>query len=96
MHLPYFEHFGIDADLGRTVLSRALSRGGDHADLYFEHRVSAVMVLDDGRIQEIDRAINLGCGVRVLAGDRREDILMRVREAIGRRASPQSDIRCSA
>ena len=69
MHLPYFEHFGIDADLGRKVLSRALSRGGDHADLYFEHRVSAVMVLDDGRIQEIDRAINLGCGVRVLAGE---------------------------
>lgn len=69
MHLPYFEYFGIDADLGRKVLSRALSRGGDHADLYFEHRVSAVMVLDDGRIQEIDRAINLGCGVRVLAGD---------------------------
>ncbi len=31
--------------------------------------------------------------VRVLAGDRREDILMRVHEAIGRRASLQSDIR---
>ena len=69
MHLPYFEHFGIDADLGRKVLSRALSRGGDHADLYFEHRVSAVMVLVVGRIQEIVRAMNLGCGVRVLAGE---------------------------
>ena len=67
--LPFFDHFGIDAALASRVLSRALRTGGDHADLFFEHRVTGAMVLEDERIKDVERSIHLGCGVRVLAGD---------------------------
>ncbi len=64
-----FEFFGIDADIAARVLARALAGGGDHADLFFEHRVSGSMMLDDQRIEDASRAIHLGLGVRVLEGE---------------------------
>lgn len=67
--LPLFEWFGIDEQLARRVLEQALNRGGDFADLYFEHRVTSSLVLDDGRLERADRSEILGVGIRVLKGD---------------------------
>ena len=64
-----FEQFGIDSAIATRVLSRALSRGGDYADLFFEHRIGGSMVLDDQKVEEASRAIIIGLGVRVLEGD---------------------------
>ena len=64
-----FEEFGIDAAIATRVLTRALGRGGDYADLFFEHRVGGSMVLDDQKVEEASRAIIIGLGVRVLEGD---------------------------
>ena len=33
--------YAVDAEVARRLLSLALERGGDYADLYFEYRVSA-------------------------------------------------------
>jgi len=42
----YFEsEFGITDSLCRKVLTEALSKGGDFADLYFEHTISNYIVL---------------------------------------------------
>lgn len=64
-----FEQFGIDSAIATRVLSRALQRGGDYADLFFEHRVGGSIVLDDQKVEEASRAIIIGLGVRVLEGD---------------------------
>jgi TldD protein len=63
------DRFGIDLATAARVLDRALARGGAFADIFFEHRESASMVLDDERIEEAERSIHLGAGVRVVDGD---------------------------
>lgn len=67
--LPFFDYFGIDAASASRVLSTALARGGDYADLFFEHRETSALGMDDGRVRDADRGISLGLGVRVLRGD---------------------------
>lgn len=64
-----FEFFGIDSERANRVLARSLARGGEYADLYFEHDVSGALVLDDERVETASRAIDLGLGVRVVSGD---------------------------
>ncbi|HKA91448.1 MAG TPA: metallopeptidase TldD-related protein [Haliangiales bacterium] len=60
---------GIDSQIAERLLSLALSRGGEYADLYFEHRVTADIVLEEEKIKSLGRGISLGVGVRVLRGD---------------------------
>lgn len=64
-----FARFGIDASLAARVLTTALTRGGDYADLFFEWRRTGSLLLDDSVIRSADRALHLGVGVRVLDGD---------------------------
>lgn len=67
--LPFHEHFALDGATAERVLRRALARGGDYADLYFEYRIDGAMTLEDGRVKDVERAILLGLGVRVLEGE---------------------------
>ncbi len=59
----------IDAALAHRLLAIALDRGGDYADLFFEYRVGADVVLEDEKIKSLGRGIAMGLGVRVLLGD---------------------------
>ena len=59
----------IDAALIRRLLSEALSRGGDYADLYFEYRAGADFSYEEERVKSVGRGITLGLGVRVNKGD---------------------------
>jgi TldD protein len=67
--LPFHAFFAIDAPAASRVLQAALGTGGEYADLFFEHRTSSSLGLDDGRVREADRSVSLGLGVRVLLGD---------------------------
>ena len=51
--ISYFSQFGVDDALIRQALGAALARGGDYADLFFQHRVSNSFGLEDG---EVNRA----------------------------------------
>ncbi len=53
-----------------TLLARALSRGGDFADLYFEHQRSSSLLLEEGIIRTASLGVSCGLGVRVVSGDR--------------------------
>ena len=65
----FARHFGIaDEDL-RKVLGAALSRGGDFADLYFQHRASLSVSFEDDTVNSAQRGVDLGVGVRVVIGD---------------------------
>ncbi len=53
----------------RRLLSLALSKGGDYADLYFEHCQTASYVFEDERVKTVGRGVSLGLGVRVQRGE---------------------------
>jgi len=59
----------IDAALAGRLLSAALASGGDYADLFFEYRISADYVLEEGAIKTVGRGVSMGLGVRVIRGD---------------------------
>ena len=62
-------HFGVtEADL-KKVMAVALEKGGNYADLYFEHTFNNSVSLMDGKVNNCGSNIDFGMGVRVLAGD---------------------------
>jgi TldD protein len=66
----FFERYGMtQADVER-YLSAALSAGGDFADLYFEYQTSTSVSLDESMVKSATQGISVGCGVRVLSGER--------------------------
>ena len=70
MKTGYFEkEFGIDHSLCHRLLETALSRGGDFADLYFEHTISNALGLEDGTVNRASGSNRLGVGIRTVKGD---------------------------
>ena len=66
----FFERYGLaNADVER-YLAAALSAGGDFADLYFEYDTSTSVSLDESMVKSASQGITVGCGVRVLSGER--------------------------
>ena len=45
----------------------ALEKGGDYADLFFEHSYSSNIGLQDGAVNRASSNIDFGMGVRVLS-----------------------------
>lgn len=62
-------HFGITEEDIRKVLAAALEKGGEYADLFFEHTYSNYIGLQDGAVNRSSSNIDFGMGVRVLSGD---------------------------
>lgn len=67
--IGHFAAFGVDEAVIRRVLDAAMSRGGDYADLFFQHEVTNYVGLQDGEVNQAYSSVSLGCGVRVLKGD---------------------------
>ena len=67
--LSAMNHFGVSEENMRKVLAAALEKGGDYADLFFEHTFTNVIGLKDGAVNSCNSYIDFGMGVRVLAGD---------------------------
>jgi TldD protein len=66
----YFESgFGITDNLCHRLLEQALSKGGDYADLYFEHKIVNALVLEDGQVNQAYGSVDLGVGIRTVKGD---------------------------
>ena len=67
--IGYFDRFGVTEAMIADALGAALSKGGDHADVFFQHRVSNDLVLEDGAVNRAGMSVSLGVGVRVVKGD---------------------------
>jgi TldD protein len=65
----YMTHFGVDSGVIRKVMDAALSRGGDHCDLFFEHTISNSIGLEDKAVNRAATSVDFGVGIRVLKGD---------------------------
>jgi TldD protein len=66
----FFEKLGLTERLLERCLGEALSAGGEFADLYFEAVTSMSLGMDEGIIKTASQGISVGCGVRVLSGER--------------------------
>ena len=62
-------HFGLSESDMKKVLNAALEKGGDYADLFFEHSYRNNIGLQDGAVNRASSNIDFGMGVRVLSGD---------------------------
>ena len=70
-HKLYFiEKLGLSERLMERCLGEALSAGGDYADLYFESVTSTSLGIDEGLVKTASQGISVGCGVRVVSGER--------------------------
>jgi TldD protein len=65
----YLNYFQVTAENLQKVISAALSRGGHYADLFFEHKITNNLGLEDGKVNQAFSNIDYGVGIRVLKGD---------------------------
>lgn len=65
----YLDHFEVTPQMLQKVIAAALAKGGDYADLYFEHKISNYLGLEDGKVNRASSNVDYGVGVRVLKGD---------------------------
>lgn len=63
-------HFGIGTDDLQKIIREALSKGGDYADLFFEHTLYNTISLRDGEVNRASSTIDFGVGIRVVSGDK--------------------------
>jgi TldD protein len=64
------QRYGISQRDLESYLAEALSKGGDYADLYFEHLATSSISLDESMVKSAAQGVSLGVGVRVIAGER--------------------------
>jgi TldD protein len=62
-------HFNVSENDLTRVLATALEKGGEYADLFFEHSYSNSIGLQDAAVNRASSNIDYGMGVRVLSGN---------------------------
>jgi TldD protein len=66
----FFEAYGVTTRDLEAYLGAALERGGDYADIYFEHKINYSITLEEQIVKSATKAVNVGVGVRVLSGEK--------------------------
>jgi TldD protein len=92
----YLAYFGVDPGVIRRVMNVALGRGGDYCDLYFEHKVSSSLGVEDKAVNRAFSNVDFGVGIRVLKGDQTgysfsEEITPKAMEQAARTAAAIAD-----
>ncbi len=65
----YLDHFEVSPEQLQKVISAAMGKGADYADLFFEHTVSNTAALQDKKVNRAFSNVMFGVGIRVLKGD---------------------------
>lgn len=65
----YLDHFEVSSEMLQKVIATAMSKGGDYADLFFEHKISNNISLEDRKVNRAFSNVDYGVGIRVLKGD---------------------------
>jgi len=65
----YLDHFEVTHPVLQKVIAEAMSKGGDYADIFFEHKKTNSLSLEDGKVNRALSNIGYGVGIRVLKGD---------------------------
>ncbi|KPL04353.1 MAG: hypothetical protein AMJ90_01200 [candidate division Zixibacteria bacterium SM23_73_2] len=54
----------------KKILEEALSRGGDFAEIYLEHRIKTEIFLEEDKLKNVSYGVLFGAGVRVNSGEK--------------------------
>ena len=65
----FHDRFAIDSVIASELVGTAMSRGGEHAELYFEHRENSNITYEQEAVKTASRSISQGVGIRVIQGD---------------------------
>jgi TldD protein len=60
----------LSEELYEKILKKALSNGGDYADVYVEHDDPVTIQLEDDKIEKLTAGVDAGVGIRVIHGDK--------------------------
>jgi TldD protein len=60
----------IPDELLKKIIKKALSNGGDYADVFIEHQRPLSIMLEDDKIEKLSSGIDAGVGIRVIFGDK--------------------------
>jgi TldD protein len=63
------DRYNIDPAIASDLLAVAMSRGGEHAELFFEHREGSNITFEQQAVKTASRSTSQGVGVRVIQGD---------------------------
>lgn len=66
---PFMEWFGVDPPIVARVMAELTANGADAADLYFQHRRTNWLGMEDGIVSRAQSEILQGVGLRVVVGD---------------------------
>ncbi|MDO4736240.1 MAG: TldD/PmbA family protein, partial [Bacteroidia bacterium] len=70
MYKEYLDFFGVTQENLQEVISIALSKGGDYADIFFEYSVINELMLRDSQVNTAGTHIDYGVGIRVVSSDK--------------------------
>jgi len=65
----YLDHFEVTPGMLQEVINAAMAKGGDYADLFFEHSLNNYTSLEDNKVNSASTNVSYGVGIRVLKGD---------------------------
>jgi TldD protein len=65
----YYDHFGVSETLLHEVMSEGLTAGGNYCDIFFQHKISNYIGLEDKAVNRAYSEVDFGVGIRVLKGD---------------------------
>jgi TldD protein len=65
----YMNHFSVSREMIRKIMSIALESGGDYCDLFFQHKSSSYVALEDDIVNRAYTNVDFGVGIRVVRGD---------------------------
>ncbi|GBE05505.1 protease TldD [bacterium BMS3Abin10] len=91
----------IPDELAERILKKAVSRGGDYADIFVEHKDQVSLQLEDDKIEKVISGIDAGIGVRVIFRDRTayaysnefsESALLHLADTVSRAAEEKTDV----
>jgi len=88
----YYSHFGVDESIIRQVMASALEKGGDYCDIFFQHRISNWIGLEDQVVNRAYSNVDFGVGIRVIEGEQTgysfsEDISLKAMKLAAKTAS---------
>ena len=63
------DRYGLDTAIASDLLARAMGRGGEHAELFFEHREGSNITFEQQVVKNASRSTSQGVGIRVIQGD---------------------------
>lgn len=61
--------FGVSRGDMRRLLSLALSKGGEFAELFFEYKIANGVTMEEDIVKDSSERVSLGVGIRVLKGE---------------------------